>query len=103
MNKQELKELGSDISSVMECFKYSGRYMYGQQCLGIRCENPVTVVLDILKELISDNVSEDVDQLLLYLDDVLEELKEAQFDSLGMDYVVYFPNIPWDESFEECQ
>jgi hypothetical protein len=39
--------------------------------------------------------------MLLYLNEVLKELQKVRFDSLGCDYVVYFPNIPWDESFKE--
>ena len=74
-------------NSDYEARSYSGRGMYGRNCLGITCENPLSCILDILFNADSNTV-EDVIELLR---------KDCRQDNMGLDMIVYFPNIKWDE------
>ena len=63
---------------------YSGRFMYGKECVGIFCDQPLTVIVELFSYLL-DN---DFDQWTV--NDYLHDAKE---DSLGTRRVLYFPNI----------
>jgi hypothetical protein len=68
---------------------YSGRCMYGDRCLGITCDNAVKCVAEICWA-INDNVEE-----LEEAQELIEFLIDARSDSMGLDSIVYFPNIAW--------
>lgn len=52
--------------------RYSGRGMYGEQCYGIVCDDPISCV---------ENAAEN-------------GIKGAVYDQMGLQYIVYWPNIP---------
>lgn len=75
-------------------FSYSGRGMFGKQCLAAE----IPQLNEFLSELIgvARNAQDPTE-----LDDALETIQEAllclRTDTLGHNYVVYFPSIPFGE------
>jgi hypothetical protein len=53
--------------------RYSGRGMYGAQCYGIVCDDPVPCI---------EHAAEN-------------GIKGAVYDQMGLQYIVYWPNIPY--------
>lgn len=54
---------------------YSGRAMYGRTCLGVTVPEPMKAVLDIAAQGV--------------------KVPPPRQDNMGLDYVIYWPNIPW--------
>lgn len=63
---------------------YSGRGMYGKECVGINCEYPLTVIVELFSFLLEN----DIDPWAA--NDYLHDAKE---DSIGLGRILYFPNI----------
>lgn len=72
---------------------YSGRNMYGRECVGYVTERGVVREILSLIQYISSN-SEDEEYCL---SDYIEELKGCKVDDMGMDTILYFPNIKLKE------
>lgn len=72
-----------------KCYEnYSGRGMFGKQCVGIVTDrNMAEVMLEL-----SDYLHE------CGIDNVKEELGRACYDNLGRDMVIYFPNVSCGDS-----
>jgi hypothetical protein len=92
MNKLQtiLEDAGYDPHS------YSGRCMYGQQCLAVTLDSETsayTLFSDVLEYLIS--CDEDRDELS-YM--VAQAFRGARDDSMGRGSVIYFPRIAFDEA-----
>lgn len=67
---------------------YSGRGMFGEQCFGIVVEDPVLVHF-LLGCMAKENKDLSID------------LMNAQkIDTLGLDFIVYFPGYLWTERIE---
>lgn len=67
---------------------YSGRCMFGRTCLGVIVQQNDSFMDFIIKltKYLDDNDVDDVDF----------KLEGATYDNLGLDTVVYFPNIGGD-------
>jgi hypothetical protein len=73
---------------------YSGRGMYGKTCLGITAHRVNDAFADLLTA--CDNVgTDDLPDVIAML---AEALRGAQTDSMGRDMILYFPDVPWDET-----
>lgn len=88
--KEAFEDAGHEVRS------YSGRAMYGKECLGVTCSNPIRAVLETVAYLVenqgdSEEVTEAIDALA----------RDPRTDSMGMAAIVYFPNIAWEEEDEE--
>lgn len=69
---------------------YSGRGMFGRTCLGIivqRNDSFIDFIIKLTKYLDDNDV-----------DDIDFKLEGATYDNLGLDTVVYFPNIGGDDA-----
>lgn len=74
---------------------YSGRGMYGKQCLAVEAGSPFDILSAVLEVVSwSDTPKEDADTLA-------KAFKCVRTDSLGLGVVVYFPNIPYDKVNED--
>lgn len=73
-----------------ETRSYSGRCMYGAQCLGVDCDNPVRAVLKAVSALAENNEGSELCDLIALLED-------ARTDSMGRGSILYFPSIEWIE------
>lgn len=60
---------------------YSGRCMYGRKCVGIVCDNPLQMAMELQHYL----DVEDIDSEVL--------ASSVASDSMGMQKIVYFPRL----------
>lgn len=82
---------------------YSGRFMYGKTCLGIYTSNLLTAVYELTDALrcihegkSESDVTQDLrDEAGRLLD--REYWEAAQSDNMGLDYIVYFPELAVEE------
>lgn len=90
MNLQQLiEEAGYETRS------YSGRGMYGKECLGVCTEN-VNVIAFIY-----DIMETSFDQDRADLEEDIMQIREAKTDSMGKGMIVYFPNVPYNKDEDE--
>lgn len=99
LNKEDVfkKIMSFDYDDHITVRDYSGRGMYGRKCLGIDCNDP----LECFSQLVSlfCNEYEDASDVR----EALECLGDPKWDSMGLDYILYFPMMKWieEESEEE--
>lgn len=74
---------------------YSGRGMYGTQCLGFEVDEYVSL-LQVAADLI-DSVSED------NMEALAQVLRESRTDSMGRGQIVYFPHVEWQEEWDASE
>lgn len=60
---------------------YSGRGMMGRSCLGITTAAPLTLIYKLARELTLEDI------------DITQYSRICQ-DSMGLDFIVYFPDLP---------
>lgn len=75
---------------------YSGRGMYGRECLGVMIEQYSSLgnlFADLIETASSGSDSDE-------LQTVADSIRDFKQDSLGRDTIVYFPNIPWNSDLE---
>ena len=68
---------------------YSGRFMYGKDCFGVVCSNPVRMIAEVLANVARN--AEDPEEVA----EVAEKLMEPRQDNMGHDAIVYWPSIEW--------
>lgn len=73
-------------------FKYSGRRMYGKDCIAIRVrgngtKNIIETILDISSSVADDDLEE--------YKELVKVLRETETDNLGHDTVMYWSNMEW--------
>ncbi len=74
---------------------YSGRAMYGRQCLAITCEGAGQFINQLLHSAVDEGLdTEDLREIA----DACATLRE---DSMGLDRVIYFPVIEFCDSDDE--
>jgi hypothetical protein len=94
------------VALEMNVRSYSGRGMYGANCLGIDVDRYSSIhrLAGIVMEYIADSFTDDGDnaadarELLL---DAAEAFNNAKTDSMGLDSIIYFPNIPFEDDGSE--
>lgn len=87
----------SKIKSAVRAFdlkvrSYSGRGMYGRQCLGIDIGrmNSHEFVANLVRMMVEEG-TEETDRAL----DALQSKIET--DSMGLGKIIYFPNVEWQQ------
>ena len=94
--KETIEDSGYSVRS------YSGRGMYGKNCLGFetsRYQNSIQAVAEIIGSL-AETCQFDED---LELQDFIEMFSDVQQDSMGLGQIIYFPDISWNEDWEESE
>lgn len=86
------------LDSDLKPRSYSGRFMYGKQCLGFETDESSVkaiglILVSLCRGASAVRAKEDVM-------DLAEILQDAREDSLGLGTIVYFPNVPWHDSYE---
>lgn len=91
-----LRESLEEASPLASLMRYSGRAMYGAECLAIDTDYPESTVMGLVYDLMADatEASAELARLLAVKHDV-------HHDSMGMGTVVYWPTIALPESFVE--
>lgn len=68
---------------------YSGRGMYGEQCLGFTVSNPLQFMFELGK--VARTIENDEDD---HLYSIIEDMeRQINQDSMGMSSIVYFPRV----------
>ena len=90
---QEIKETADNHGWSVR--SYSGRAMYGKTCVGITCNSSTAkVVIAILQDLYhTENNS--------LMEEAFSLLSNPREDSMGYGRIVYWPDMKWEDSFEE--
>jgi len=93
----EIVKLHTDF----EVRQYSGRGMYGKQCLGIVVPGNAYQAAGACMTLACTIIeaSEGTGPAL----EILEHLQHAQMDNMGYDTVIYFPDVAWQEEEDEYE
>lgn len=94
MDAEKLIEAIEDAG--YEARSYSGRGMYGRECVGVVVGVAGFRLGAELAKSVAYLAEDDVHEAL----DELAELSVSQ-DSMGHDVVVYFPGVPWPEGRDE--
>lgn len=78
----------------LEPTSYSGRMMYGRQCLGTVCDDPHQAVARIITRLVINmlQLSADVDEA----ERVASLLHNSRTDNMGLGFILYWPEIDWE-------
>lgn len=92
-----LRESLEEASPLATLMRYSGRAMYGAECLAIDTDYPESTLTGLIYDLMADatEASAELARLLAVEHDVLA-------DSMGRGTVVYWPTIALPESFVEA-
>lgn len=90
---QEIAENGDDDTRFRA--DYSGRGMYGRQCVGIVGDS--TCLQQVIAQVIKD-AHRQSDDLDLDFDDVVDALLDYSEDSMGRDRIFYWPSIQMAEA-----
>lgn len=69
---------------------YSGRGMYGKECLAFNSEAPLKDIQEISYCLGQHNAENE--------DDEIPRPGRVEFDSMGTEYIVYWPALPFGET-----
>ncbi len=90
--QEMLEEFGIETRS------YSGRGMYGKECLG------VDIGRGGLGEFISNVIEATQSQVgAENIDDISEAFRGMSTDSMGLGMIVYFPSVPYEGSSGESE
>lgn len=85
---EEMKE-NKEITSIVP--DYSGRFMYGKECLGISMESSINIILDF-KEKFREKLQQYVTKK--QTEKIIKELfSSIRTDNFGLGIIVYFPNF----------
>lgn len=71
---------------------YSGRYMYGEECVGFSCDSVGMFMLDM------DDVLEQGSFKTGEKTEFKKALKNYRSDQLGRRMIIYFKDIKWENS-----
>lgn len=76
----------ADINDLSLRKGYSGRSMYGEQCIGIVCEEPLLTLIELLAYIV-DNDEEMMGK------EVVDILGKPEIDTMAFKYILYFPKL----------
>ncbi len=88
------EDLGLDVRS------YSGRGMYGDQCVGVDCHNPTQTLAQIMFALCEEGPDG------LDAAEHFTRVEAVRTDSMGLGMILYFPRLPWvaeESEDEDCE
>jgi hypothetical protein len=86
--KHKVQELAEGAE--LDVRSYSGRGMYGRECLAIEGSSAMDIMASLL-----ERISEEGEDAAEAASDLSEALRRSSQDSMGRDMVLYFPGIPF--------
>ena len=82
-----IEEFCSENEEVVTFYKnYSGRFMFGKQCIGISSDNIYQVLINMTEYLINEG-----------FEDISYKLGTISSDQMGLGIIVYFPDLQYIE------
>lgn len=82
----------ADKDDAVTIRSYSGRYMYGRECVGVTLPRGSIPMFSFWMGLRLNGAGDDVD---IY--DYLHVFGEACIDDMGLDKILYFPAVDWPD------
>lgn len=78
--------------------KYSGRGMFGKQCLGVIVDNSHSALVSICQYIV-EHYSRDCDsqKLVAIVYDLFEALKDTCTDNMARQIIMYWPDVLFEE------
>lgn len=106
MNKHPLQtmfedlaeELGNDDLSIRS---YSGRGMYGKQCLGVYTDMNIGSLMAYVVRSLAGVASFDNQDAEDASEEIAQAFENMQTDSMGLGTIVYFPNVKFVSTSDE--
>lgn len=81
---------------------YSGRGMFGKNCIGIDTSDGIMeTVVTMIETAFSILSMHNQPSHHAYFSEFLSTMKDANIDNMGLDYIVYFPSEEWDDDMNE--
>lgn len=65
---------------------YSGRFMFGRECIGVTCDSPGEVLVDVIAEAMADGANQRHRR---------QALGHWRQDDMGLQKVIYWPDLAW--------
>lgn len=105
MDKELLKKIILGIATDYDYTihnNYSGRYMYGETCLGISLDGDLNDYNQAVSDWLTQNFDDFIDEnaskreAIEMLNDARKELLNYSWDSLGKGIIVYYKSIKGD-------
>lgn len=96
-NNQSAENFKEILDQEFETYSYSGRAMYGKKCLAFNISREVNeagVVALIMKNY-ADEFGDKT------LEDIVVFFERSKTDSMGLNTIMYFPSIVWQEDWDE--
>lgn len=100
----ELKLLKDLIEAAgYEAYSYSGRGMFGRMCVGLTCSDVNTAIADLFEAVFDADVEdvaneqEEYDARMSAHSALCDALRSSAQDSMGMDKVLYFKSVEWQD------
>jgi hypothetical protein len=72
----------------LDPYPYSGRGMYGKQCVAVTVTSFGRLFADVLLSVESTGAN---------VEELSELFEGMRYDNMGHDYVFYFPRVPWSD------
>lgn len=76
---------------------YSGRGMYGRECVGVTINDPFELYADLL-EAATDGCNEE--EMQGVVNGIADLMRNTRTDSMGRSMIVYWPNMEWQAQEE---
>lgn len=96
MNARKL--IGAIESAGYEARSYSGRGMFGKECVGVEIPQDESAFA-LAAKLVLTVFDEDGDEEAYNLTSDLADLRVSE-DAMGLDAIVYFPRVAWPEELD---
>lgn len=89
MNVQRIKEAFEDAG--FEPRSYSGRSMYGEECLAVLGDSAIGILLSTIRDFAGSGAF-DTSEIV----ELIDQLTDYRTDQLGMREIIYWPQLKWD-------
>lgn len=93
--QQVFEKINEAAGQNYETRVYSGRFMDGEECLGVICDNVADALVNIVFDVVDacgtccqDWTDENIRVAREFMTDV-------RMDNMGLEYVIYFPDVPY--------
>lgn len=100
----ELKLLKTLIEAAgYEPYAYSGRGMYGRNCVGFTCPDVNTAIADLFEVMFEVNIEdvaneeEEYEARMSAHNVLCEAIRKSASDSMGFEVVLYFKSVEWKD------
>lgn len=95
MSKHALQLLLENTDHADRLRSYSGRSMYGRECLGVTTHSMGDLIADVM--VAAADWTQDEPDGDRAAGDAAEAFRQMRTDSMGHDTIVYFPGVPFTD------